>query len=223
MTFLPTILASIQMLILGVIQPIHEWYLVWLSHILEDQPRMERRYPSRRRGYLLSISGWSESMWLCQPRYHEWAVGLLPAKSRLTSGSVSMSVCLSVCLSVCPGVIRVLQPIAVQVEGYFQPIAVQVKCFSANRRACLSILASDWLTGISPWLCRYNHDFTIVVQVLSWFHHGCASSIMISPWLFRYNHDFTMVVQVQSWFHHGCANSIMISPWLCKSMKWTPM
>ena len=38
---------------------------------------------------------------------------------------------------------------------------------SANRRACLSILASDWLTGISTWLCRYNHDFMMVVIATS--------------------------------------------------------
>ena len=55
---------------------------------------------------------------------------------------------------------------------------------SSNRSACLSILASDWLTGISPWLCRYNHDFTMVESdcklacqclkvVVSWLVSGC--------------------------------------------------
>ena len=38
---------------------------------------MKRRYPSRGSGYLLFMNGWSKSIWVIQPRHHEWAVGLL--------------------------------------------------------------------------------------------------------------------------------------------------
>ena len=66
--------------IILVIPPLHEWYLGWMSHILEDQPRMKSRYPSPNHEWKVDTRAVGKGIyfsWVVGARvstFHEWLV-----------------------------------------------------------------------------------------------------------------------------------------------------